>query len=58
MALEEILLQVEKRMRRMCDRRSLINCLRALEVGMDPSTEKWAFSSEMPLAEENIALSA
>jgi hypothetical protein len=50
--------QISQFMRRMCDRRSLINCLRALEVGMDPSTEKWAFSSEMPLAEEDIALSA
>jgi hypothetical protein len=42
----------------MCDRRSLINCLRALEAVMDPSTEKWAFGSEMALADEDIALSA
>jgi hypothetical protein len=58
LALEEILLQVEKRMRRACDRRSLINCLRALEVGMDPATEKWSFSSEMSPTEEDFALSA
>jgi hypothetical protein len=47
LALEDILLQVEKRMRRICDRRSLINCLRALEIDMDPSTEKWSFNSEV-----------
>ena len=58
LALEEILLQVEKRVRRMCDRRSLINCLRALEAVPDPSTEKWAFSSETSVADEDIALSA
>jgi len=58
LALEEILLQVEKRMRRVCDRRSLINCLRALEADMDPSTETWSFNSEMPPVEEDLALSA
>ena len=40
LALDEILLQVEKRMRRLCDRRSLINCLHALEVEMDPLNRK------------------
>ena len=58
LALEDILLQVEKRMRRVCDRRSLINCLRALEVEMDPSTEKWSFNSEILPLEEDLALSA
>ncbi len=58
LALDEILLQVEKRMRRLCDRRSLINCLRALEVEMDPSTEKWSLNSQSPSAEEELALSA
>jgi len=58
LALEDILLQVEKRMRRICDRRSLINCLRALEVEMDPSTEKWSFDLEMPSGDEDLALSA
>jgi len=43
LALEEILLQVEKRMRRVCDRRSLINCLLALEADIDPSTENVVF---------------
>jgi hypothetical protein len=58
LALDEILLQVEKRMRRLCDRRSLINCLHALEVEMDPSTEKWSLNSPSPPAEEELALSA
>jgi hypothetical protein len=58
LALEDILIQVEKRMRRICDRRSLINCLRALEVDVDPSTDKWSFASETPPGEEDFALSA
>jgi hypothetical protein len=58
LALEDILLQVEKRMRRQCDRRSLINCLQALEADRDPSTEKWSFNPQLPLTEEDFALSA
>jgi hypothetical protein len=58
LVLEEILLQVEKRMRRVCDRRSLINCLRALEAEMDPLTEAWSFNSQIPPVEEDLALSA
>lgn len=58
LALKEILLQVEKRMRRECDRRSLINCLQALEADLDPSTEKWSLSSQVSSVDEDMALSA
>jgi RNA polymerase sigma factor (sigma-70 family) len=58
LALEDILLQVEKRMRRVCDRRSLINCLRALEAEMDPLTEAWSFNLQIAPVEEDLALSA
>ena len=55
---EAKLVSVSTLTRRVCDRRPLINCLRALEARMDPSTEKWSFNSEMPPAEEDFALSA
>ena len=58
MELAEILLQVEKRMSRLCERRSLVNCLRALEAELDPSTEAWSFNSQVPSADEDLALSA
>lgn len=58
LALEEILLQVEKRMRRACDRRSLVNCLQALEAEMDPLTEAWSLDSRIAPVEEDLALSA
>jgi hypothetical protein len=58
LALDEILLQVEKRMRRVCDRRSLVNCLRALEAEMDPSTDVWSLNSQNIPVEEDLVLSA
>jgi hypothetical protein len=58
LALEDIQIQVEKRMRRMCDRRSLINCLQALEADLDPSTETWSFNPQMSPVDEDMALSA
>jgi hypothetical protein len=40
------------------NRRSLINCLRALEAEMDPATEAWSFNLQIPAVKEDLALSA
>ncbi|MHC2621506.1 RNA polymerase sigma factor (sigma-70 family) [Bradyrhizobium huanghuaihaiense] len=41
MEFDEILQQVEKRMKRPCERRALINCLQAVDAEVESGTSRW-----------------
>lgn len=54
MEFDEILQQVEKRMKRPCERRALINCLQALDAEVEPGTSQWMLNVQGPTEDDAI----
>jgi len=54
MEFDEILQQVEKRMKRPCERRALINCLQALDAEVKAGTSQWMLNVPDPTEDEVI----
>lgn len=51
---DTILQQVERRMKRPCERRALINCLQALDAEVEPGTSRWVMSAQGPFEEDLV----